>query len=476
MAWKEEGQGRAPTTFEIYINRLKEAKDHLIAEALELRNLKESIGQVNQSQSRKAMELRLKKELENAPTEALPSYIVESVEKLDRVLEKSSNLKGEHQGALKNAAATISAALTHLIARRDGHEDVHEREAEIERLRQRSAELEKTVKTVTEENDSMRKELSAQQQTMTEMKSQLDWLKEELQKGERGKVQQDRRRSREMVTRKRRRTMLSTSPSSTSPLPSEEEDEGEEAPTPTVLGAECPNISMAWKEEGQGRAPTTFEIYINRLKEAKDHLIAEALELRNLKESIGQVNQSQSRKAMELRLKKELENAPTEALPSYIVESVEKLDRVLEKSSNLKGEHQGALKNAAATISAALTHLIARRDGHEDVHEREAEIERLRQRSAELEKTVKTVTEENDSMRKELSAQQQTMTEMKSQLDWLKEELQKGERGKVQQDRRRSREMVTRKRRRTMLSTSPSSTSPLPSEEEDEGEEAPTPT
>ncbi|TGZ47951.1 hypothetical protein DBV15_12204 [Temnothorax longispinosus] len=73
--------------------------------------------------------------LRMAPTVDLPERVLEAIRKVDKVCTTAKHLKGTDKKHLNDAAATVTAAITHLVSRMGGNDNQMARDVEIEELR-----------------------------------------------------------------------------------------------------------------------------------------------------------------------------------------------------------------------------------------------------------------------------------------------------------------------------------------------------
>ncbi|XP_024888631.1 uncharacterized protein LOC112465351, partial [Temnothorax curvispinosus] len=196
-----------------------------------------------------------------------------------------------------------------------------------------------------------------------------------------------------------------------------------------ALGENCPQVGMDREEKGRGRKAETGEYYIKRLNDAKDALLAEAEILRALRAGMAPDSLSNSRRVIEKEMEEELSNAPTETLPSRILEAVNNVDMVAQKSKNLQGPYTGMLNRSAATVKVAISHLLQRKDSGLKPHERDAELDRLRQKIAEQENEIRSLRQlelQHEALRRELEEQKEQMSRLQEAVQGKTEAQDEG--------------------------------------------------
>jgi len=161
------------------------------------------------------------------------------------------------------------------------------------------------------------------------------------------------------------------------------------------------------KIKGRGRPPTTGEY--KGMKDAQAELNAEIGKRNKLmhEEAILRMTGKEMVEASGTepsRFAEEAENLPTADLINSLREAQTHILRVQRSSSNLKGEHQGALKASTNMTLGYLKALRTRMDGSAN----NAEMEILREKQKEQKESLRKMKEELDRMREILEVVQRT--------------------------------------------------------------------
>ncbi|TGZ45778.1 hypothetical protein DBV15_12339, partial [Temnothorax longispinosus] len=111
-------------------------------------------------------------------------------------------------------------------------------------------------------------------------------------------------------------------------------------------------VSISNEDKETDSSATAQTDLQNRAEEKEDK------RLRHLLDPSAPAQLSKNRKARELKMMDELREAPTRDLPNRVLEAVRMVDKVCSTAKRLRGTDQGCLIKAAATITAAINHMV----------------------------------------------------------------------------------------------------------------------